>query len=158
MYKKLFFSSFLVLSLLGVIYPIQKEGTKLFDYCYSLEKLITRNSLRKRENLSKRGKSITKDLIKLGLSSTRGALIINAIDQYKKAKNLFIVTIIPNQFYCFMGYWIEEVKPGLFEAIFLEKSKQKLDELKDRKGELDIFLRDVKSEYRNLKKDFNSFF
>lgn len=158
MFKKIFLSSFIVLSLFGVIYPTRKEGTKIFDYCYSLEKSLSRNSLKRRVNVSKGVESITKDVINLGLSQTRGSLLINAIDQYKKSKNLFILNLIPNQLYCLIGYWTEEVKPGIFESIILEKGKQKLNELKDMEDELDLFLRDVESEYENFKKDYDSFF
>lgn len=158
MFKKIFLSSFIVLSLFGVIYPTRKEGTKIFDYCYSLEKSLSRNSLKRRVNVSKGVESITKDVINLGLSQTRGSLLINAIDQYKKSKNLFILNLIPNQLYCLVGYWTEEFKPGIFESIILQKGKQKLNELKDIEDELDLFLRDVESEYKNFKKDYDSFF
>lgn len=158
MFKKIFLSSFIVLSLFGVIYPTRKEGTKIFDYCYSLEKSLSRNSLKRRVNVSKGVESITKDVINLGLSQTRGSLLINAIDQYKKSKNLFILNLIPNQLYCLVGYWTEEFKPGIFESIILQKGKQKLNELKDIEDELDLFLRDVESEYENFKKDYDSFF
>ena len=146
------------MSLFGVIYPTRKEGTKIFDYCYSLEKSLSRNSLKRRVNVSKGVESITKDVINLGLSQTRGSLLINAIDQYKKSKNLFILNLIPNQLYCLVGYWTEEFKPGIFESIILQKGKQKLNELKDIEDELDLFLRDVESEYENFKKDYDSFF
>ena len=158
MFKKIFLSSFIVLSLFGVIYPTRKEGTKIFDYCYSLEKSLSRNSLKRRVNVSKGVESITKDVINLGLSQTRGSLLINAIDQYKKSKNLFILNLIPNQLYCLVGYWTEEFKPGIFESIILQKGKQKLNELKDIEDELDLFLRDVESEYKNFKKDYDRFF
>ena len=152
MFKKTFLSFFIVLSLFGVIYPVIKEETKLFDYCYSLEKLLSKNSLKKRGNLSKGVNYLTKDLLNLGLSKTRGNFLINAIDSYKKSKNLLFATIIPTQLYCLGGYWIEEVKPGMFESIILDKGKQKINEFKDMEDALNEFLRDVKSEYKNLKK------
>ena len=92
------------------------------------------------------------------MSQTRGSLLINAIDQYKKSKNLFILNLIPNQLYCLVGYWTEEFKPGIFESIILQKGKLKLNDLKDIEDELDLFLRDVESEYENFKKDYDSFF
>ena len=157
MLKKIFLFSFIFFSLFGIIYPIKKEDTKLFDYCYSLEKSLSRNSLKKRDNLSKGVKSITNDVLNFGLSKSNGGLLINAIDQYKKSKNFLILTLIPNQLYCLIGYWIEEVKPGMFEEIILEKGKQKINEFKDMENELNEFLRDAKSEYKNFKKDFDSF-
>ena len=158
MFKKFFLSFFLILILFVLIYPSQKESTKLFNYCYSLEKMLSRNALKKRENVSKGVKSITKEILKFGVNNSQGGSIISAIVQYKQSKNLFIITLIPNQFYCLIGFWIEEVNPGVFESIFLTKSKQRINELKDKKGELDLFLKDIKSEYNNLKKDFNTLF
>ena len=156
MFKKLFLSSFLVLNLFGVIYPIKKENTKIFDYCYALEKMISRNSLKRRGNVYKGVKSITKEVLKFGVGKTRGALINNAIDQYKISKNLFIINLIPNKLYCLTGYWIEEVRPGMFESILVEKSKKRINEFNDMKDKLDIFLRDMNSEYESLKKDLSS--
>ena len=158
MFKKILLPSFLILILLILIYPSQKESSKLFNYCYSLEKILSRNALKKRENVSKGVKLITKEILKIGVSNSKGEAIINAIVQYKKSKNSFITTLIPNQFYCLIGFWIEEVNPGVFESIFLTKSKQRINELKDKKGELDLFLKDIKSEYNNYKKDFNTIF
>jgi len=158
MLKKIFLSSLIFLSLFGVIYPNKKEGTKLFDYCNSLEMSLSRNSLKRRDNLSKGVKSITNDVLNFGLSKSKGKLLINGIDKYKKSKNFLILTLIPNELYCLIGYWIEEVKPGMFESIILEKGKQKINEIKDMEDEFDEFLRDANSEYKNLKKDFDSFF
>ena len=124
MLKKIFLSSLIFLSLFGVIYPNKKEGTKLFDYCNSLEMSLSRNSLKRRDNLSKGVKSITNDVLNFGLSKSKGKLLINGIDKYKKSKNFLILTLIPNELYCLIGYWIEEVKPGMFESIILEKGKQ----------------------------------
>ena len=158
MFKKLFLSSFLVLGLFGFIYPIKKEKTKLFNYCYSLEKMLSRNSLKRSGNVPNGVKSITKKVLKFGVSKTRGALINNAIDQYKISKNIFIINLIPNKSYCLIGYWIEEVRPGMFESLLVDKSKEKIDELNDMKDKLDLFLRDINSEYESLKKDFNDIF
>ena len=83
MFKNLILSSFLLFALIGIIYPSKKENTKLFDYCYSLEKILSRNSIQKRKNLSLKVKSISKDIAKVGVSKTRGVLINKMIDQYK---------------------------------------------------------------------------
>ena len=53
MFKKFLFTSFLILSSLITIYPSKKENTNFLDYCYSLEKIISRNSIEKNNNLSK---------------------------------------------------------------------------------------------------------
>ena len=47
MFKKFILTSFLLLSSLVTIYPSKKENTNFFDYCYSLEKIISRNSFEK---------------------------------------------------------------------------------------------------------------
>ena len=157
MFKKLLLTSFLLLSLIGAIYPSKKENTQLFNYCYSLEKLISRNSIQKRKNISIKVKSISNDIAKLGISKTKGDLINKLIDQYKLSKNSFIINLLPNNVYCFSGYWIEIAKPGTFESIFYMKSKKTIQEFKNLKDEVDDFLNDINSEYKILKKEFNSF-
>ena len=155
MFKKLLLSSFLLFTFFGIIYPVKKENTKLFDYCYSLEKILFRNSIQLRKNLSKEVKSISKDFAKFGFSKTRGTLIDKTIDQYKTSKNSFIITIFPNELYCLAGYWIENVNPGKIESIFYEKSKKTINEFKD---EVAGVLNEINSEYKFIKKEFNSLF
>ena len=158
MVKKLLFTSFLLLNLISIIYPSQKENTKLFDYCYSLEKILSRNSIQKRNNASQRFKSISNDILKFGVSKTRGLLVNKMIDQYKTSKNSQILKLVPNKFYCYAGYWIENVNPGIFESIFLEKSKEAINEFKDLKYDVDGILNDINSELKGIRKEFNSFF
>ena len=158
MIKKLLLTSFLLFSLVGVILPAKRENSKLFDYCYSLEKILSRNSIQARKNVPRNIKSISKDIAKFGISKTNGALIKQVIDQYKSSKNSGIINFFPNQFYCFLGYWIENLKPGTFESIILEQSKKTFNEFKDIKDEVDGFLNDINSEYKNIKDEFNSIF
>ena len=42
--KKLLIPSIFVISLFGLIYPTEKENTKFTDYCFSLEKIVTKNT------------------------------------------------------------------------------------------------------------------
>ena len=158
MLKKLLLTSSLILSLFSFIYPSKKENTKLFDYCYSLEKILVRNSIEQRENVSFRINSVSKDIAKLGISKTRGSFINKMIDQYKNSKNYFLINIVPNEIYCFTGYWIEKVNPGTFEKILYEKSKKTINELENIKDGLDSLLNNIDSEYKSLKKEFNSLF
>ena len=65
---------------------------------------------------------------------------------------------MPNQIYCLVGYWIEEVNPGTFKSIFYEKSQQKINEYKDIKKGTDEFIKDINSEYKSIKKEINKFF
>jgi len=131
MLKKFLFTSFLILSSLVTLYPSKKENTNFFNYCYSLEKIISRNSVEKSKNLSKNFKSLAKDITLFGTKKTKGNLANKIIDQYKNSKKLFIISIVPNQIYCLAGYWIEEVNPGTFKLIIYEKSQQKINEYKD---------------------------
>ena len=158
MLKKLFFSSFMFLVIWGVIYPTKKENIKLFDYCYSLEKILSRNSLQARKNILNNFESISKDIAKYGVTKTKGSLIQKIIDQYKNSKNSLIINFIPNKVFCLAGYWFEEINPGMFESIFYEKSKQKINEFKDMKDELNEFLNDINLEYKMIKKEFNGLF
>ena len=158
MYKKLFSTFFLIFVSLITVYPSKKENTNLFDYCYSFEKILSRNSIEKSKNLSKKFKSFAKDITLFGTDKTKGSLVNKMIDQYKTSKKLFLITIVPNQIYCLAGYWIEEVNPGTFKSILNEKSQQKINEYKDIKKRFDGFIININSEYKSINKEINKFF
>ena len=158
MYKKLLFAFFLIFLSLITIYPSKKESTNLFDYCYSFEKILSRNSIEKSKNLSKKFKSFAKDITFFGTNKTKGFLVNKIIDQYKTSKKLLIITLVPNEIYCLAGYWVEEVNPGTFKLILYEKSQQKINEYKDIKKEVDAFIKDINSEYKFIRKEINNLF
>ena len=158
MFKNLLFTSFLLLNFIGIIYPSKKQDTKLFDYCYSLEKILSKNAIQKRRNASHEVMAISKDILKFGVSKTRGGLINKVIDQYKTSKNSQILKLVPNRVFCYAGYWIESVNPGTFETIFFAKSKEVIYELQDFKDEVNGMLNDINSEYKVIKKEFNNLF
>ena len=158
MFKKFLFTSFLLLSSLITIYPSKKENTNFLDYCYSLEKIISRNTVEKNKNLSKNFKPLAKDITLIGINKTKGTFANKMIDQYKNHKNLFIINFVPNQIYCLAGYWIEEISPGKFESIFYQKTKQKINEYKNTKKEVDEFIKEINLEYKSIKKEMNDFF
>ena len=161
MFKNLILSSFLLFTLICIIYPTKKENTKLFDYCYSLEKILSRNSIQKRKNVSLKVQSISKDITKFGISKTRGRLINKMIDQYKTSKDSTMIKLIPNELYCFSGYWIEKINPGTFESILYSKSKKEINkfiDLKDEVDEVDEVINEINSEYKFIKKEFKSLF
>jgi len=147
MFKRFFFASLIIFGFVGVIYPSNNENTKRFDYCYSFEKIISRNLIKKRENLSGTIKSISSDIAKFGVNKTQGVLINKIIADYKTSKNSFVINLLPNEIYCLGGYWIEKINPGKFESILFEKSQQTLKELKE---EIDVFIKDFNSDYKNL--------
>jgi len=158
MFKKFLLTSFLLLSSLIIIYPSKKENTNFFEYCYSLEKIISRNIVKKNKNLSKNFRPLAKDIALFGTKKTKGTFANKIIDQYKNSKKLFIITFVPNQIYCLAGYWIEKVSPGKFESIFYKKTKQKINEYKNIKKEVDEFIKDINLEYKFIKKEINDFF
>ena len=158
MFKKFLLTSVLLLSTFIIIYPSKKENTNFFDYCYSLEKLISRNTLEKNKSLSKNFKPLAKDITLFGINKTKGTFANKMIDQYKNSKKLFIINFVPNQIYCLAGYWIEQVSPGKFESIFYEKTNQKINEYKNRKKEIDEIIKGINLEYKSIKKEINDFF
>ena len=158
MFKKFFLTSFLLLSSLITLYPSKKENTNFLDYCYSLERIISRNTVEKSKNLSKNFKPLAKDITEFGTNKTKGIFAKKIIDQYKNSKKLFIITFVPNQIYCLAGYWIEKVSPGKFESIFYKKTKQKINEYKNTKKEVDKFIKGINLEYKSIKKEINNFF
>ena len=48
---------------------------------------------------------------------------------------------MPNKIYCFIGYWIEQVNPGTFQSLLYEKSKQRINQYKDIKKEVDEYIK-----------------
>ena len=140
MFKKFILTSFLLLSSLITLYPSKKENTNFFDYCYSLEKIISRNTVEKSKNLSKNFKPLANDIILFGTKKTKGTFANKIIDQYKNSKKLLFITFVPNQIYCLAGYWIEAVSPGKLETILYKKTKQKIKEYKNTKKEVDEFI------------------
>ena len=158
MFKKLFLTSFLLISMIGVYYPSKKENTRIYDYCYSLEKILSRNSIEKRKNISEKVKSLTRDMSRFGVNKTKGSLINKIINQYKTSKNSFILNVIPNKIYCFSGYWVENVIPGTFESVIYDVGKKKINEFREFKEEVDGVINNFNSEYKNIRKEFNSIF
>ena len=158
MIKKFVLTSFVLFSCFITIYPSKKENTNFFDYCYSLEKIFSRHSVAKSKNISKSFKPYLKDFTTFSTNKTQGALVNKIIDQYKISKKSYILSIVPNKFYCFVGYWIEEVSPGKFESIIYEKSKQKINQYKNTKKEVDTFIKEINLEYKSIKKEINDFF
>ncbi len=158
MFNNLLLPFFLFIISFITIYPSKKEETNLIDYCYSLEKLLSRNSLEKSKNVSKKYKTFAKDIVLFSTNKTKGSLVNKIIDQYKNSKNSLIITIVPNKIYCLAGYWIEEINPGTFQAIFYEKSKQKINQYKNIRKEVDEFIKDFNSEYKSIQKEINDFF
>ena len=158
MLKKFLLTFFLLLSSLITIYPSKKENTNLLDYCYSLEKIISRNTVEKSKNLSKNFKPLAKDITLFGTKKSKGTFANKIIDQYKNSKKLFIITFVPNKIYCLAGYWIEGVSPGKFESIFYQKTNQKINEINNVKKDLDQFIKEINLEYKSIKKEINDFF
>jgi len=149
MFKNLILTLFLFFSSFATIYPSKKENTNLIDYCYSLEKILVKNSLAKSKNVSKNYKTFANDINLFSTSKTRGELVNKAIDQYKASKNSNIINLIPNKFYCLAGYWIEKVNPGTFQSMFYEKSKKRINQYKNLKKDVDKFIKNI-----NLDIDF----
>ena len=143
MFKNLLLTFFLFFSSFVTIYPSKKENTNLIDYCYSFEKILARNSLEKSRNVSKKFKTFTEDITLFSTNKTRGELAKEIIDRYKTSKKSNLMSFLPNQFYCLAGYWIEKVKPGTFQSIFYEKSKQRINQYKNLKKEVDQFFKDI---------------
>ena len=158
MFKNLLLTFFLFFSALLAIYPSKKENTYLIDYCHSFEKILSRNSLEKNKNISHKHNNFTKEISLYGTKKTKGALVNKIINQYKSSKKSKIINFVPNKFYCLAGYWIELVKPGTFESIAYKQSRQKINQYKNTKKEIDEFIKDINSEYKSIKQEVNKFF
>ena len=157
MFKHLLITFFLLFSSFITILPSKKENTNLTDYCYSLEKILSRNSLKKSKNNQNKYKSFAKDITLFGTSKTKGKFVNKIIDQYKISKKSFAIVLVPNKVYCLGGYWIEAVNPGTFQSIFYKKSKEEINKYKNIKKEVDVFIRDINSEYKSIEKEIKDF-
>jgi hypothetical protein len=157
MFKNLLLTFFLLFSSFITILPSKKENTNLTDYCYSLEKILSRNALKKSKNVQNKYKSFTRDISLFGTSKTKGEFVNKIIDQYKTSKKSFAIGFVPNKVYCLGGYWIEAVNPGTFQSIFYKKSKEEINKYKNIKKEVDLFIRDINSEYKYIEKEIKDF-
>ncbi len=158
MLKKIFATFFLLFIYIIAIYPSKKEDTKFTDYCYSLEKILSRNALEKSKYTKNEFKNFAKDIILYGTNKSKGTLVNKAIDRYKISKKKIFISLVPNQVLCLTGYWIEVLKPGTFTSIIYEKSKQKINKFKDIKEGAEGLIRDIDTEYESIKKGINEFF
>ena len=158
MFKNLLLTFFLLFSSIITILPSKKENTNLTDYCYSLEKILSRNSLKKSKNIQSKYKSFAKDITLFGTSKTKGEFVNKIINQYKTSRKSFAIVLVPNKIYCLGGYWIEAVNPGTFQSIFYKKSKEEINKYKNIKKEVDVFIRDINSEYKSIEKEIKDFF
>ena len=158
MFKKFFFISFLLISTIGICYPSRRENTGIFDYCYSLEKILLRNSIKKRKNISEKVKSLSRDISRFGVNKTQGSLINKMINQYKISKNSLIINAIPNKIFCLSGYWVEQIMPGTFESIIYNKGNRKINEFREFKEEVDGLMNNFNLEYKNIRKELNIIF
>ena len=157
MFKNLLLIFFLLFSTFIAILPSKKENTNLTDYCYSLEKILSRNSLNKSTNIQLKYNAFAKDITLFGTSKTKGEFVNKIIDQYKNSKKSFAIVLVPNKVYCLGGYWIEALNPGTFQSIFYKKSKEEINKYKDIKKEVDVFIRDINSEYKSIEKEIKDF-
>ncbi len=163
MFNKLLVSSFFFIGLIGSIYPTEKENTKLFDYCFSLENILIRNSLENKKKFSGELKIISKALVSIGMDNSSGDLTKQVIDQYKTSGESVLFSFVPTKIYCLSGYWIEKLRPGTFESIVYESSKEKVEELYDEyevilKNDINDLIYDFNKQYKTIKKEFNRLF
>ena len=163
MFNKFLVTSFFFISLIVSIYPTEKENTKLFDYCFSLEKILVRNSLESRKNVSDEIQIISKALASVGMDNSNGDLTKKVIDKYKTSDESVLFSFVPTKIYCLSGYWIEKFRPGTFESIVYESSKEKVEEFYDEYGiilrnDVNDLMKDFNQQYETIKKEFNRLF
>ena len=158
MFRNLLLTFFILFTSFVTIYPSKKEDTNLIDYCYSLEKILVRNSLDKSKNFGKKYTNFAIDITLFSTNKTKGDIVNKTIDQYKTSNKSYIINFLPNQFYCLIGYWIETLNPGTFQNVFYEKSKQRINQYENIKKEVDEFINNINSEYKSIKDEINDFF
>ena len=160
---RLLIPSVFLISLFGLIYPSEKENTNLTDYCFSLEKIVAKNTFESKNNLYGTTKTIAKGLASFGIENSRGNLTKNIIDTFKSESDDSLVKLIPTKIYCLGGYWIEKFQPGTFESIFYEAIEEVVEdtysELKeDIKVNVNNLINDLNKGYESLQKELNNIF
>ena len=163
MFKKVLLTSFFFFGLIISIYPTEKEHTNPLDYCFSLEKILIRNSMENRKNVAGEIKIISKALVSVGMNNSKGDLTKKIIDQYKTSEKSVLFSFVPTKIYCLSGYWIEKVRPGTFESIVYESSKEKVEEFYKEYGmilrnDVNDLMNDFNQQYKTIKKEFNRLF
>ena len=158
--KKLLIPSVFIISLLGLIYPTEKENTNLTDYCFSLEKIVAKNTFESKKNIDGTTRMIAKGLASFGMENSRGDLTTNIIDTFKSESDDSLVKFIPTKIYCLGGYWIEKFQPGTFESIFYEAIEDVVEESyedlkKDIKDNVNNLINDFNKGYKSLQKEIN---
>ena len=161
--KKLLIPSVFVISLFGFIYPTEKENTNLTDYCFSLEKIIIKNTFESKKNIDGTTKMIAKGLASFGMENSRGDLTTNIIDTFKSESDNSLLKFIPTKIYCLGGYWIEKFQPGTFESIFYEAIEEVVEETytdlkEDIKDNVNNLIEDFNEGYKYLQKEFDNNF
>ena len=161
--KKIFIPSVFIFCLFGLIYPTEKENTNLTDYCFSLEKIVAKNTLESKKNIDGTTKIIAKALASFGMENSRGDLMTNIVVTFKSESDDSLVKLIPTKIYCLGGYWIEKFKPGTFESIFYKTIKVVVEETyTDLKEDVDDnvnnLINDLNKGYKSLQKEFNNIF
>ena len=74
--NNLLLTFFLLFSSFITIYPSKNEKTNLFDYCFSFEKILSRNLLKKSKNFPEKYKTLANDINLFGTNKTKGALVL----------------------------------------------------------------------------------
>ena len=161
--KKLLIPSVFVISLFGLIYPTEKENTNLTDYCFSLEKIIAKNTFESKKDLDGTTKMLAKGLVSFGMENSRGNLTTNIIDSFKSESDNNLLELIPTKIYCLGGYWIEKFQPGTFESIFFEAIEEVVEETytdlkEDIKDNVNNLIEDFNEGYKYLQKEFDNIF
>ena len=160
---RLLIPSVFLISLFGLIYPSEKENTNLTDYCFSLEKIVAKNTFESKNNLYGTTKMIAKGLASFGIENSRGNLTKNIIDTFKSESDHSLAKLIPTKIYCLGGYWIEKFQPGTFESIFYEAIEEVVEETyselkEDIKDKVNNLINDLNKGYESLQKELNNIF
>ena len=164
MFRKLLLPSIFILGLIGIVYPTEKENTKIFDYCFSFEKILAKNTLESANNIDGRIVISSKVLASIGVENSRGNFIKEVIDSLKSNKenpNDQLPNFIPTKIYCLSGYWIEKFMPGTFESVFYEASQEIIEESyknfnENVKEDINEFILEFNNGYEIIKKEFNN--
>ena len=160
---KFLIPSVFIISLFGLIYPSKKENTNLTDYCFSVEKIVSKNTFESKNNIDGKTKIIARRIASIGVENSRGRLTTKIIDNYKSESDNSFAKLVPTKIYCLVGYWIEKFQPGTFESIFFEAIEEVVEETyqeirDDLEDNINNLINDFNKGYKSLQEEFNNIF
>ena len=122
--KKLFIPTVFLISLFGLIYPTEKENTNLTDYCFSLEKIVAKNTFDSTNKIDGTTKMIAKGVASFGVENSRGDLTTKIIETFKSESEDSFVKLIPTKYIVLVDIGLKSFNLVHLNQYFMKQLKK----------------------------------